>query len=241
MKNNIIIIPTRLAAQRFPRKSLANIKGTPMIIRVMESAIKSGVGEVYVTSPDKEILEVVNKYGGNGILTGDHPNGTSRVWEAFEKIKNKNVDLIFNWQGDSPMISGKSISKLEKLMRENNSPIGTLASNLKKNEIDDENIVKVEVEANLKGDDFLIAKDFFRIKKNLKTNQKLYHHLGVYCFKPTYLKQYIELGESEQEKILKLEQIRVLGKIDINVGYCDSNPLSVDTQEDLKRVEKEMN
>ena len=240
MKNNIIVIPTRLAAQRFPRKSLANIKGTPMIIRVMESAIKSGVGEVYVTSPDKEILEVVNKHGGNGILTGDHPNGTSRVWEAFEKIKNKNVDLIFNWQGDSPMISGNSISKLEKLMRENNSPIGTLASNLKKNEIDDENIVKVEVEVNLKGDDFLIAKDFFRIKKNLKTNQKLYHHLGVYCFKPTYLKQYIELGESEQEKILKLEQIRVLGKIDINVGYCDSNPLSVDSIENLKQVEKEM-
>ena len=240
MKNNIIVIPTRLAAQRFPRKSLANIKGTPMIIRVMESAIKSGVGEVYVTSPDKEILEVVNKHGGNGILTGDHPNGTSRVWEAFEKIKNKNVDLIFNWQGDSPMISGNSISKLEKLMRENNSPIGTLASNLKKNEIDDENIVKVEVEANLKGDDFLKAKDFFRIKKDLKTNEKLYHHLGVYCFQPSYLKQYVELGESEQEKILELEQIRVLGKIDINVGYCDSNPLSVDTQEDLKRVEKEM-
>ena len=103
-----------------------------MIIRVMESALKSGVGEVYVTSPDEEILEVVNKHGGNGILTGNHPNGTSRCWEIFEKIKNKNVDLIFNWQGDSPMISGSSISKLEKLMRENNSPIGTLASNLKK-------------------------------------------------------------------------------------------------------------
>ena len=64
--------------------------------------------------------------------------------------------------------------------------------------------------------------------------------MGVYCFQPSYLKQYVELGESEQEKILKLEQIRVLGKIDINVGYCDSNPISVDTQEDLKRVEKEM-
>ena len=239
MKNNIIIIPTRLAAKRFPRKSLANIKGIPMIIRVMESALNSGVGEVYVTSPDEEILEVVNKHGGNGIMTGDHPNGTSRVFEAFKKIKNKNVELIFNWQGDLPLISASLISKLEKLMRENNSPIGTLASNLKKDEIDDENIVKVEVETDLKGDSFLKAKDFFRIKKDLK-NEKIYHHVGIYCFQPLYLKQYVELGESEQEKILKLEQIRVLGKIDINVGYCDSNPLSVDTQEDLKRVEKEM-
>ena len=239
MKNNIIVIPTRLAAQRFPRKSLANIKGTPMIIRVMESAIKSGVGEVYVTSPDKEILEVVNKHGGNGILTGNHPNGTSRVWEAFEKIKNKNVDLIFNWQGDSPMISENSILKLEKLMRENNSPIGTLASNLKKDEIDDENIVKVEVETDLKEDSFLKAKNFFRIKKDLK-NEKIYHHVGIYCFQPSYLKQYVELGESKQEKIQKLEQLRILGKIDINVGYCDSNPLSVNVFQDLSRAEKGM-
>ena len=239
MKNNLIFIPCRLAAKRFPRKSLANIKGIPMIIRVMESALNSGVGEVYVTSPDEEILEVVNKHGGNGIMTGDHPNGTSRVFEAFKKIKNKNVELIFNWQGDLPMISASLISKLEKLMRENNSPIGTLASNLKKDEIDDENIVKVEVETDLQGDSFLKAKDFFRIKKDLK-NEKIYHHVGIYCFQPLYLKQYVELGESDQEKILKLEQIRVLGKIDIKVGYCDSNPLSVDTQEDLKRIEKEM-
>ena len=239
MKNNLIFIPCRLAAKRFPRKSLANIKGIPMIIRVMESALNSGVGEVYVTSPDEEILEVVNKHGGNGIMTGDHPNGTSRVFEAFKKIKNKNVELIFNWQGDLPLISASLISKLEKLMRENNSPIGTLASNLKKDEIDDENIVKVEVETDLKGDSFLKAKDFFRIKKDLK-NEKIYHHVGIYCFQPLYLKQYVELGESDQEKILKLEQIRVLGKIDIKVGYCDSYPLSVDTKEDLKRIEKEM-
>ena len=239
MKNNLIFIPCRLAAKRFPRKSLANIKGIPMIIRVMESALNSGVGEVYVTSPDEEILEVVNKHGGNGIMTGDHPNGTSRVFEAFKKIKNKNVELIFNWQGDLPLISASLISKLEKLMRENNSSIGTLASKLEKDEIDDENVVKVEVETDLKEDSFLKAKDFFRTKKDLK-NKKIYHHVGIYCFRPSYLKQYIELGESEEEKVQKLEQLRILGKIDINVGYCDTNPLSVDTLEDLKKVEKEM-
>ena len=65
--------------------------------------------------------------------------------------------------------------------------------------------------------------------------------MGIYCFQPTYLKQYVELGESKQEKIQKLEQLRILGKIDMNVGYCDSNPLSVDTLEDLKRVEREIN
>ena len=240
MKNTVIIIPTRLAATRFPNKPLAaKINNVPMIIHVLKSAIKSAVGEVYVSTPDKEILEIVDKHGGNGILTGDHPNGTSRVWETFKKIKNENIDLGINMQGDQVMLSSDNISKLDKVMREHNSPIGTLASELKEDEIEDQNVVKVEVEKDLKGDNFLKAKDFFRIKKDLK-NKKIYHHVGIYCFQPLYLKQYVELGESKQEKILQLEQVRILGKIDINVGYCDSNPLSVDTVEDLKRIEKEM-
>ena len=239
MKNNIIIIPARLGASRLKGKPLMHIKGIPMIIHILKSAIKSEVGKVYVTSPDKEILEVVNNHGGNTIMTGNHPNGTSRVFEAFKKINNENVDLIFNLQGDLVTVQENTISKLERLMKENNSPVGTLASTLKKDEIDDENVVKVEVETDLKEDSFLKAKDFFRIKKDLK-NKKIYHHVGIYCFQPSYLKQYVELGETKQEKIQKLEQLRILGKIDINVGYCDSNPLSVDIFEDIKKAEKEM-
>ena len=239
MKNTAIIIPTRLGAKRFPHKPLAKIHGVELIIHVLKSAIKSGVGEVYVSSPDKEILEIVDKHGGNGILTGDHPNGTSRVWETFKKIKNENIDLVLNMQGDQVMLSPKNISKLDKLMRKHNSPIGTLASKLIKDEINDQNVVKVEVETDLKEDSFLKAKDFFRAKKYLK-KKKIYHHVGIYCFQSSYLKKYVEFGESKQEKIQKLEQLRVLGKIDINVGYCDSNPLSVDTLEDLLIVEKAM-
>ena len=240
MKNTIVVIPSRLGAERLKGKPLMHIKGIPMIVHVFKSAIKSGVGEVYVSTPDKEILEVVHKHGGHGILTGDHPNGTSRVWETFKKIKNENVDLIVNMQGDQVMLSPRSILKLEKLMRKYNSPIGTLASKLGKDEINDQNVVKVEVETDLKEDSFLKAKDFFRIKK-VPPNTKIYHHVGIYCFQTSYLKRYVELGESKQEKIQKLEQLRILGKIDMNVGYCDSNPLSVDTLEDLKRVEREIN
>ena len=227
MKNTVIIIPARLNAKRFPNKPLAKINGTPMIIHVLKSAVKSGVGEVYVSTPDNEIMEIVDKHGGKGILTGDHTNGTSRVWEAFTKIKNENIDQVINLQGDQVMLSPDNISKLDKLMKKYNSPIGTLASKLIKEEINDQNIVKVEVENDLEDQSFLNAKDFFRTKKNLK-NEKIYH----------YLKQYVEFGESKQEKIQKLEQLRVLGKIDIKVGYCDSSPLSVDTVDDLKKVEE---
>ena len=240
MKNTLVILPVRLAAERFNRKPLASINNMPMIIHSLKRALEAKVGEVFVATPDIEILDIVKKHGGQAILTtNNHPNGTSRVFEAFTKLKNNDVDLVINLQGDMPSIKPSSISKLEKLMRENNSFIGTLASKLEKDEIDDENVVKVEVETDLKEDSFLKAKDFFRIKKDLK-NKKIYHHVGIYCFQSSYLKRYVELGESKQEKIQKLEQLRILGKIDIKVGYCDSNPLSVDTVEDLKRIEKEM-
>jgi 3-deoxy-manno-octulosonate cytidylyltransferase (CMP-KDO synthetase) len=238
MKNTTIIIPTRLKAKRFPNKPLVKINNIPMILHTLNRGLESGVGKVYVATPDNEILEIVKQHGGNAILTGDHPNGTSRVFEAYNKIKNDNVDLIINLQADLPCIMPSSISKLEKLMRENNNSIGTLASLLtNKEEINDENVVKVEVETDLKEDSFLKAKDFFRIKKNLK-NEKIYHHIGIYAFTRDALTQYVKLPSSILEVKRNLEQMRIIN--DINVGYCDSNPLSVDTLEDLKRIEKEM-
>ncbi len=236
MKNTTIIIPVRLKAKRFPNKPLAKILGKEMILHTLNRGLESGI-EVFVATPDNEILEIVKKYGGNAILTGDHPNGTSRTLEAITKIKNDNVDLVINLQADLPNINSSSILKLEKLMRKSNSPIGTLASLITKDEIDDENVVKVEVETDLKEDNFLKAKDFFRIKKDLK-NEKIYHHIGIYAFTKDALTQYVKLPSSALEVKRNLEQMRIMSNI--KVGYCDSNPLSVDNFLDLKRVEKEM-
>ena len=241
MKNTTIIIPTRLKAKRFPNKPLAKINNIPMILHTLNRGLESGVGEVYVATPDKEILEIVKQHGGNAILTGDHPNGTSRVFEAFKKIKNDNVDLIINLQADHPQIKGSSISRLEKLMRENNSPIGTLASLLTKDETNDENVVKVEVETDLKEESFLKVKDFFRIKQDSK-NEKIYHHIGIYAFTKDALTQYVKLPISKLETKRNLEQMRAMeNNLVIKVGLCDSAPLGVDVEEDLLKVSKEMN
>ena len=241
MKNTAIIIPTRLKAKRFPNKPLAKINNIPMIIHTLNRGLESGVGEVFVATPDNEILEIVKKHGGHAIITGNHPNGTSRVFEAFKKIKKENVDLIINLQADLPQIKGSSISKLEKLMRENNSPIGTLASLLTKDETHDENVVKVEVKTDLKKDNFSKAKDFFRIKKDLK-NEKIYHHIGIYAFTKDALTQYVKLPISKLEVKRNLEQMRAMeNNLVIKVGLCDSAPVGVDVEEDLIKVSKEMN
>ena len=243
MKNTAIIIPTRLGAKRFPNKPLAKINGVPMIIHVLNRAQESKIGEVLVATPDDEILQVVKENGGKAILTkSDHPSGSDRVYEAYIKELKNNVDLIFNLQGDLPNINSNFISKLEKLMRSNDCDIGTLASPIEdKDEITDMNVVKVEMDEILKDDDFFKAKDFFRIKKDLN-HKKIYHHIGIYAFTNIALTKYVKFSRSKLEIERNLEQMRAMeNDLIIKVGLCDSKPLSVDTEEDLINVSKEMN
>ena len=243
MKNTAIIIPTRLGAKRFPNKPLAKINGVPMIIHVLNRAQESKIGEVLVATPDDEIFQVVKENGGKAILTKpDHPSGSDRVYEAYTKELKNNVDLIFNLQGDLPNLKSNSILKLEKLMRSNDCDIGTLASPIvDKDEITDMNVVKVEMDEILKGDDFFKAKDFFRIKKD-SNHEKIYHHIGIYAFTNIALTKYVKFARSKLEIERNLEQMRAMeNNLIIKVGLCDSMPLGVDTEEDLVRVSQEMN
>ena len=243
MKNTAIIIPSRLEAKRFPNKPLALINGLPMVVHVLNRALESKVGDVYVATPDKEIFDLIKKNGGEAILTkSNHLSGSDRVYEAYSKIIKNNVDLIINLQGDMPNIKPNLIIKLEKLMRNNSCAIGTLASLIsKKEEIKDLNVVKVQLYQNLTNHNFLEAKDFFRLKKDLK-NEVIYHHIGIYAFTRDALKKYVNHARSNLEIERNLEQMRAIENgILIKVALINSSPLGVDTELDLKKVIKEMN
>ena len=243
MKNTAIIIPTRLSATRFPNKPLEKINNIPMIIHVLNKAKESKVGTVFVATPDEEIFQVVNKNGGNAILTNqNHASGSDRVYEAYSKKLKNSVDLIINLQGDMPNIKPNNISKLVSLMKNNNCDIGTLASKIiDKNEIEDSNVVKVQTEQTLEDNNFLEAKDFFRIKKDLN-NKKIYHHVGIYAFTNVALTKYVKFSRSKLEIERNLEQMRAMeNNLVIKVGLCDSTPLGIDIEEDLMKVSKEMN
>jgi len=221
---------------------LEEINNLPMILHVMNRAKESNVGEVFVATPDDEIFRVVNENGGNAILTKQsHISGSDRVYEAYSKKLKNNIDLIINLQGDMPSIKPNTILKLEKLMRNNNCDIGTLAAYIKnKEEIADPNIVKVHTDKILSENDFLIAKDFFRIKKNIN-NEKIYHHCGIYSFTKDALSRYVKLPRSKLEIERNLEQMRAMeNNMLIKVGLSDSAPLSVDTREDLEKIKEEM-
>ena len=241
MNKIAIIIPSRLDAQRLPNKPLKLINNKEMILHVYDVAIRSKAGEVYVATPDQQIVDTVKNSGGNAIKTSNnHETGTDRIFEVFKKTLNSEPNIIINLQGDMPNLESQAISNLVSYMSKNKCDIGTLASDFNsKNEMNNPNAVKVAVKEKLSDNIFLNAFDFFRINMNSAYN--LYHHIGIYAFTNKALIRYVSLKRSKLELERKLEQLRALeNKMSIHVGYIKSSPLSVDTEEDLNEVKNLM-
>ena len=241
MNKTAIIIPSRLDAQRLPNKPLKLINNKEMILHVYEAAKKSNVGEVYVATPDKAIVELVSNSGGKAVLSSEtHNTGTDRIFEVFKNTLNSLPNIIVNLQGDMPNIEPKIIKNLINYVQQGKCEVGTLASGIKNNfELEDENIVKVLVKEKLKEGIFSEALDFLRVNpgKDLKT----YHHVGIYAFTSNALTKYVSLKRSKLELNRKLEQLRAMENgMSIHVGYINSSPLSVDTEKDLFRIKKLM-
>ena len=128
MKPALILIPTRLASTRLPRKPLVDIGGKPMIVRVMEQALKTKIGPVVVASGDREISEIVRENGGRAIDTD--PNllsGSDRIYQALSLLQEyDHIDTIINVQGDLPLIDPSDIGKSLIPLKYSGIDIGTL-------------------------------------------------------------------------------------------------------------------
>ena len=131
----LVIIPSRLSANRLPGKPLLKINGLSIISHVFKKAEQANIGEVIVATEDKEILEDVKRNGGQAIITKNiHKTGTDRIFEALQKIDSSNIDFIMNLQGDEPLMNIDDIKNLNNHMVKSQSELGTLASIIKEKE-----------------------------------------------------------------------------------------------------------
>ena len=243
MEKIAIIIPSRLNAERLPNKPLKLIRNKEMILHVYETAKASNTGgEIIVATPDQEILDLIKSHKGQAVLTSEeHETGTDRVFEVFKNSLKFKPEIIINFQGDMPNLNPDVIKDLVNHMKKNLCDIATLASHIEnKNDEKDPNIVKVLTKDSIESKSFSKALDFFRTS-NKPLNKLTYHHVGIYAFTNKALIRYVSLKRSELEIERKLEQMRALeDKMKIDVGYINSCPLSVDTEEDLIAVKKLM-
>ena len=245
MAKSIILIPSRLGATRLPNKPLLKINNKSIIMHVYEKAIECGIGDVFVTTCDEEIISEVQKNGGKSILTSkEHNTGTDRIAEALEKIKLENeVDYIINLQGDEPLIDISDIKNLNFQTVNNNSDLATLACKIdtsKQEKYSNSNIVKVVTQEDLQKKSISKAVKFERII-DAKKNNYIYQHIGIYIYKKSILKKFVKLNQSENEKFKKLEQLRALDNgINIDVTYAKTIPIGVDTKEDYVELKNLM-
>ena len=215
----LIIIPSRLSATRLPGKPLFKINGLSMISHVFKKAEEANIGEVIVAAEDQEIVDEVKKNGGQAILTQNHhKTGTDRIYEAFQKFDNSNIDLVMNLQGDEPLMNISDIKKLNYQMNNSYSQLGTLASKISDKKIyENENVVKVVTKETLNVSNFPQAINFLR--KSSEQSKNIYHHLGIYCYQKDILKSFVSYSQSSREIKNKLEQLRALdNNIKINVA-----------------------
>ena len=235
----LIVIPVRMASKRFPNKPMALIKGKPMVQRVWEQAISSAQGDVIVACCEKEVFNFIVSLNGKAILTDPNlQSGTDRIYAAIQKLNNVNqYESIINLQGDMPLIKTEDIEKVNFPLLQGYD-IGTLVTSINSDdEVKDKNITKVNI-AWVKKELIGKALDFNK-DINFLNQENCYHHVGIYSFRYSTLKKFISLSPSNNEINRDLEQMRAIdAKMSIGVGYVKNAPISVDTNEDLLKVEK---
>jgi len=242
MNKVLILIPSRLSAQRLPGKPLLEINDLPIISHVVKRGQEAKLGDVVVCAEDKEIVTAVKKNGGKALLTGNyHNNGTERIYEGLQKLKKNNIEHIISLQGDEPEINPEDIKNLYYKMLKNNSEIGTLAAEIKNESMfSNKNIVKVQTKEKLENNNFISAVNFSR-ETYSKGDLNIYHHIGIYCYKTLILEKFVNLEQTESEKKNKLEQLRAIdNNINISVALAKSSPIGIDTKEDYIALKKIM-
>jgi 3-deoxy-manno-octulosonate cytidylyltransferase (CMP-KDO synthetase) len=107
----LIVIPARYASVRFPGKPLALLNGRPLIHWTWEAAMRlSDLAEIVVATDDPRIADAVAGFGGQVAMTSPAArNGTERCAEA---VAGREVDLVVNLQGDSPLVRRGDVTAL---------------------------------------------------------------------------------------------------------------------------------
>ena len=212
-------------------------------MHVYEKAVRSQIGEVYVATCDEEIALEVKKNGGKFIMTDiNHTTGTDRVFEASQKLDLKDTDFIMNLQGDEPMINPFDIKNLNKLSKEKNLNISTLAYNIeKKEDYNNENIVKVTTKKKISDNSTSEALNFYRVIKEDEF-KNIYHHFGIYLYRYSALKKFVNFEKSKNEIKEKLEQLRAIdNNMEIEVILANFFSSGIDTKKDLDEYIKLLN
>ena len=223
----LIVIPARHASSRYPGKPLAPLKGVhglekSLIRRSWEVAqAVSGGPRVVVATDDARIRQAAEGFGAEVVMTSENcANGTERCAEAVEALGG-GFDIVVNLQGDAPLTPAWFIEDLVAGLRAD--PGAEVATPVLRCDGAALNALLADRRAGrVGGTTAVFAQDgraLYFSKEVLPFTGRtfadvdptpVFHHVGVYAYRPEALAAYPGWKTGTLEGLEGLEQLRFL-------------------------------
>ncbi|MGY9047168.1 3-deoxy-manno-octulosonate cytidylyltransferase [Puniceibacterium antarcticum] len=220
----VIFIPARFASTRYPGKPLVELTGATgvkksLIQRSWEAAMAvKGATAVYVLTDDTRIADAARGFGADVLMTSEGArNGTERCAEGLAQLDRK-PDIVINLQGDAPLTPGWFVEALIERMTADSSvqmvtPVVKCDAETLENFVTDRRNGRVggtTAVMRADGSALYFSKEVLPYVGSLKNPPEVWHHVGVYGYRPAALDAYGTWPEGPLERAEGLEQLRFL-------------------------------
>lgn len=254
-----IVIPARFKSTRLPGKPLLAIHGMPMILWVAQKAqAATFADDMCIATDDESIAKVCRDAGFEVVMTRqDHISGTDRLAEVAAIKGWGEQDIIINMQGDEPLVPPLLLQQVKDLLVQDSQsvmatlyePIEDYATFIRPSVV---KVVSASYDNKQRALYFSRAaipcdRDLVLAVENnadlsetsaLPVPSTAKRHLGLYAYRVSLLKQFVNWLPTALETLESLEQLRVMengGAIAIEAAKVKL-PAGVDTVEDLERL-----
>lgn len=230
-----VIVPARLASQRFPRKLLHPIQGRALILWTAARLKRELPGwPLFFAVADRELADVLEAEGFRTVMTdAELPSGTDRLAAANRTIRAK---YVINVQADEPLVHAREVELLATLVQ-GEVEMATLATPIR-SQADFRNPNRVKVVRDCRGRALYFSRAPVPQLRDAEAEfpEAALWHLGMYAYRAEFLDRYAGLAPTPLEKAERLEQLRVLEHgFRIGVGVVESGGIGIDAPEDVAR------
>lgn len=219
----VIFIPARYASSRYPGKPLVSLTGATgqsktLIQRSWEAAkAVSGADACYVLTDDARIADAANGFGAEVLMTSSEArNGTERCAEAVTLLP-ETPTCVVNLQGDAPLTPPWFVEALIARMQDTTvqmaTPILRCETDTLHAFVTDRREGRVggtTAVARADGTALYFSKEVLPYVGSLDAPPEVWHHVGVYAYRPSALTAYNGFAEGPLERAEGLEQLRFL-------------------------------
>lgn len=223
----VIVIPARYASTRYPGKPLVSLTGATgqsqtLIERSWRAANDvAGVDRVVVATDDNRIADACAGFGAEVVMTSEScANGTERCAQAHD-VLGGGYDMVVNLQGDAPLTPAWFVEGLIDGL--NAAPDAEIATPVLRCDAETLNGLLADRQAGRVGGTTAVFGDggralYFSKEVIPFTNSTytpdeetpVFHHVGVYAYRPAALTAYPTWRVGPLETLEGLEQLRFL-------------------------------